>query len=217
MPELLLKPVYPKLPTPSTPGKPSAFHPKKPFAIAPRGPRHLRLGQHPLRIGVGPGEPPPGFVAPTTHNSREEWAPYWAIAMHLDDPHDPRTPPFTGSRIGNWNYQTVEGAGMGGRIPGGSVTDFQVKTPTGWIGIRLDTERWHIFAGPNQQLKDLFIKTHTRSVQKTITIFSQDYVEDETGEAIMKIIALALRGIEYPNPIRFGTARRTRPRIITPR
>jgi hypothetical protein len=204
-------PVNPLLPKLPKPGKPSAFHPPRPFAVAPKGPKHLRLGQHPIRIGVGPGEPPEGFVG--AHTSREEWLVYWAIATHLDDPKDPRVPPFTGSRIGRWHYQALEGAGMGGRIPGGSVTDYQVQTPTGWIGIRLDTERWHIFAGPNQQLKDLFIKTHTRSVQKTVTVYSQDFVEDETGAAVMKVVALALRGIEMPNPIRSGLARRTRPRI----
>lgn len=205
-------PFLPKLPKPS---KPSPFHPKKPFSVAPRGPKRLHLGQHPVYMDAGPGEPPEGFVG--AHTSREEWWVYWAIAKHLNDPKDPRVPPFTGSRVGNWNYQALEGAGAGGRIPGGSVTDYQVKTPTGWIGIRLDTERWHIFAGPNQQLKDLFIKTHTKSVQQTVTIFSQDFIEDESGEAVMKVVALALRGIEYPNPIRFGTARRTRPHIARPR
>jgi hypothetical protein len=150
------------------------------------------------------------------HTSREEWLVYWAIAKHLDDPKEPRQPPFTGSRVGNWHFQALESSSgvAAGRVPGGSVTDFQVKTPTGWIGIRLDTERWHIFAGPNQQLKDLFIKTHAKSVQKTVTVYSQDFVEDESGEAVMRVIALALRGIEYPNPIRTGTARRTRPRIV---
>jgi hypothetical protein len=209
-------PLLPKLPKPS---RPSAFHPKRPFSIAPRGPKHLRLGQHPFRIGVGPGEPPPGFVG--VWGSREEWLVYWAIATHKQDPKDPRVPPFTGSRVGTWVYQSPQSPSvtsqMGGRVPGGSVTDYQVQTPTGWIGIRLDTERWHVFAAPNQQLKDLFIKTHSRAVQKTVTLFSQDFVEDETGEAVMRVTALALRGIEMPNPIRFGTARRTRPRVVMPR
>jgi hypothetical protein len=201
-------PLLPKLPRPS---KPSPFHPKKPFAIAPRGPRHLHLGQHPLIVGVGPGEPPPGFVG--AHTSREEWMVYWAIATHKNDPVNPRVPPFTGSRIGDWFYQAAD---AGGRVPGGSVTDYQVRTPTGMIGIRLDTERWHIFAGPNQQLKDLFIKTHVKSLQKVVTIYSQDFLRadpSEQAEALMKVVALALRGIEYNNPIRSGTAQRRRGRV----
>lgn len=209
-------PTNPLLPKVKTPGKPSPFHPPRPFAVAPRGPKHLHLGQYPHRIGGFPWEPPPGFVSGKSHNSREEWPVYAAIALHLDDPHDPTQPPFTGSRVGAWSYQTPEvlASGMGGRIPGASVSDFQVKTPTGWIGLRLDTERWHIFAPPNQQLKDLYIKTHIRSVQKVVTIYSQDFIGDESGEAVMRVVALALRGIEYPNPIRAGTARRTRPRIV---
>lgn len=198
-------PLLPKLPKPKQVMK---LRVERPFPVAPRGWKHLRLGVRPVRIGIGPGEPPEGFVG--AHTSREEWLVYWAIATKLNDPKDPRIGPFTGSRIGDWNYQKIEG---GGRIPGGSVTDFQVRTPTGWIGIRLDTERWHIFAGPNQQLKDLFIKTHVRSVQKIVTVYSQDFVEDDTGEAVMKVVALALRGIEYMNPIKSGLARRTRPRI----
>jgi hypothetical protein len=201
-------PLLPKLPKP---GKPSAFHPKKPFAIAPKGPKHLHLGERPDYIGVGPGPPPPGFVS--AHTSGEEWQVYWAIANHLKDPRDPRVPPFTGGRTGNWFFQAKD---AGGRVAGGSVTDYQIKQPYGWLGIRLDTEKWHIFAGPNQQLKDLFIKTHVRSVQKIVTIYSQDFVgRDETGEAVMKVVALALRGIEMMNPIRAGNAQRRRGRAAT--
>jgi hypothetical protein len=201
-------PLLPKLPKPSTP---SALHPKKPFPVAPKGPKHLHLGQHHTLIGVGPGEPPPGFVG--AHTSRDEWQVYWAISIHKHDPIDPRVPPFTGSRRGEWFYQAKE---SGGRIPGGSVTDYQVQTPTGWLGIRLDTEKWHIFAGPGQQQKDLFIKTHTKSLQKTVTIYSQDFLrtdESEQAQALMKIVALALRGIELVNPIRSGTAQRRRSRV----
>jgi hypothetical protein len=202
-------PTLPKIPGL---GKPQRLPTLKRFAVHPTGPRHLHLGQRPTRIGIGPGEPPPGFVISTAHNSKTEWLVYWAIATLLDDPHDPRQPPFTGSRLGNWTVQVMED---GGRVSGGSVTDFQVKTPTGWIGIRVDTERWHTMAAPNQQLKDLFLKTHVKALQKVITIYEQHFIEDSgpqgTGQAVCRVVALALRGIELANPIRAGTARRTRP------
>lgn len=187
-------------------GKPKSPPKMKRFAVAPTGPEHLRLGQRPARIGVGPGPPPAGFIG--AHTSGEEWQLYWAFATILKDPKDPRQPPFTGSRVGNWFFQVQE---QGGRVPAGSVSDFQLKTPNGWIIVRLDTERWHIFAGPNQQLKDLFLKTHLRS-GKVVTVYSQDFVHDTSGEAVCRVAALALKGIEMPNPIRHGTAIRRRMR-----
>ena len=179
------------------------------FAVKPRGPEHLKLGVRPARLGIGPGEPPIGFVG--AHTSRSEWVIYWAIWTVRDTPGDPRKPPFIGAPDGTWTFQTMDSA-VGGRVPGGSVTDFQVQTPTGWIAIRLDTERWHIFASPNQQAKDLFIKTHLKAVQKVVTIFEQDFIADDTGEAACRLVALAMRGIEMMNPIRAGTAIRRRPR-----
>lgn len=179
------------------------------FSIKPRGPRHLHLGQRATHVGLGPGEPPIGFVG--AHTSRTEWLVYWGLAVKTGKPKDPRVPPFVGAPDGSWRYQVSDDI-VGGRIPGGSVTDFQVQTPTGWIGIRVDTERWHIFAGANQQMKDLFIKTHLKGVQKVITLYEQDFISDDTGAAVIALVALALQGIEKGNPILTGTARRQRPK-----
>lgn len=189
-------------------GKPKKARKLKKFSIAPRGPKHLKLGVRPARIGIGPGEPPIGFVTPSTHNSRSEWLVYWALAKHHNDPKDPRQPPYTGSRLGVWFYQVQE---QGGRVPAGSVSDFQVKTPRGWIIIRQDTERWHIFANAVTQMKDLFLKTHLKT-GKVVTVYDQYFIHDDTGAAVMKVVALALKGIEMPNPIRTGTAIRRRPK-----
>jgi hypothetical protein len=188
-------------------GKPSKLPKPKRFPIKPTGWEHLKLGVRPLRIGIGPGEPPPGFVG--AHTSRTEWLVYWALFRKLAPDANPRQPPFTGIP-GVFVYQKIDD---GGRVPGGSVTDMQVATPTGWIGLRIDTERWHIFAGPNQQAKDLFIKTHLRAVQRVVTLYEQDFIADDTGEAVCKVVALALRGIELMNPIRSGLAQRRRPYI----
>ena len=203
----------PTLPKIAGVGKPAKLPSIKKFAVRPTGPEHLKLGQYPTRIGIGPGEPPEGFVVPTSHNSKTEWLIYWALATLLDDPKDPRQPPFNGSRTGQWVVQIFE---QGGRVPGGSVTDFAVQTPTGWIGIRVDSERWHTMAGPNQQIRDLFLKTHVKSLQKVITVYEQHFIEDSgpqgTGQAVCRVVALALKGIELPNPIRAGTAYRVRPK-----
>lgn len=188
-------------------GKPPRLPKPQRFPIKPTGPEHLRLGRRPLRVGIGPGEPPIGFVG--AHTSRTEWLVYWALFRLLAPNRNPRTPPFTGI-LDVFAYQKIDD---GGRIPGGSVTDFQVKTPTGWIGIRVDTERWHIFADPTQQAKDLFIKTHLKAVQKVVTIYEQDFIADDTGEAVCTVVALALKGIERMNPIRSGLAQRRRPTL----
>ncbi|MHB1330199.1 MAG: hypothetical protein ACYC2K_18520 [Gemmatimonadales bacterium] len=147
-----------------------------------------------------------GFVG--AHTSRTEWLVYWALSKKFGDPKDPRIPPYTGSRLGTWFYQVMD---QGGRVPAGSVSDFQVKTPFGWIIMRLDTERWHIFASAAQQMKDLFLKTHLKT-GKVVTLYEQDFIHDDTGEAVMKVVSLALKGLELPNPIRTGQALRRRPK-----
>jgi hypothetical protein len=187
-------------------GKPKKAKRLQKFSIFPRGWRHLKLGVRRARIGIGPGDPPLGFVG--AHTSRTEWLVYWALAKKFGDPKDPRQAPFTGSRLGTWFYQVMD---QGGRVPAGSVSDFQVKTPLGWIIMRVDTERWHIFASAAQQAKDLFLKTHLKT-GKVVTLYEQDFIADDTGEAVMKVVALALKGLELPNPIRTGQALRRRPK-----
>lgn len=170
--------------------------------IRPTGPEHLHLGRRPQIVG-GPGNPPEGFVGVWT--SIPEWYVYWALCRLTEPQKDPRKPPFWGGE--RFRYQKEE---EGGRVPGGSVTDFAVSTPGGWIGIRLETERWHIWTTADQQMKDYQIKTHLRAMKKVISIYDQHFLFDPSGQAVIRVVSLALKEIELPNPIRWGNAQRIR-------
>jgi hypothetical protein len=99
-----------------------------------------------------------------------------------------------------------------GRVPGGSVSDFVFLPATGTrvIVMRVQTDRFHINAGSNTQMRDLFIRDHLRGVEKVIDIYSSDFMHDLSGDAACRMVALAAKGIEMPSPIRYRTALRTR-------
>jgi hypothetical protein len=180
--------------------------------IFPTGPRIYDLSTRPQRI-AGPQEPPPNSPFLGAHGSKDEWDFYWALATIKKDPKNPRQPPFTGGET--WLYQKAESPteiGLGrGRVTGGSVSDFVILGPTGRnLVIRIQTERFHIFTDANQQMKDLFIRDHLRGVEKVVDVYSSDWLGDPSGEAVCRIAALALKGIQLPSPIRDRTALRVR-------
>lgn len=149
-------------------------------------------------------DPPPGFVG--AHTSREEWVVYRAFAAVTGTPRAPRNPPYTGGAT--WTYQkAVEG---GRQTRGGSVTDFVYVGPTGEIGVLLDTERWHVFAGPEKQATDRMLKARASRYMQIATIYSQDILGDPTGKAACEAVAKAIRGISGADVIATGTARRVR-------
>lgn len=197
----------PGLPKFKQTGRPPRNRSKAP--VFPKGPRHLRLGSKPGHTG-GPGEPPAGFI--TAHNSSEEWWVYWGFATLYKDPPNPRIPPFTGGL--HWGYQRPEApteGGMGiGRVAGGSVSDFVIEENGTSRVVRLQTERFHIFASPTVQERDFGINVHLRGVEDVIDIYSQDFLEDETGATLCKILALAIKGIQWLPPTGARTALRTR-------
>ena len=170
--------------------------------LRPTGPASLKLGQYAIYVG-GPGIPPDGFVGVWT--SKTEWYVYWALCRLTEPGKDPRKPPFDGGRF--FQYQKIE---SGGRVPGGSVTDFAIATPTGWIGLRVETERWHVWTTADQQMKDLSITTHLKAMQRVVRVWDQYFIGDESGQEVMRVVSLALKGIEMPNPIKWGTAQRVR-------
>jgi hypothetical protein len=170
----------------------------------PQGRRFLKLGSKPLQTGIGPGEPPEGFVGVWT--SKTEWYVYWALCRLTEPNKNPRLPPFAGGS--RFTYQKAE---KGGRKPGGSVTDFVVLAPIGYIGIRVETERWHIWTTSDQIMKDAYIREHIASTEKTIRVYDQHFIGDPSGDSVMRVMAMALKGVEMPSPIKMGTAQRVRP------
>lgn len=173
------------------------------FAVFATGPRLYGLAKDPARIS-GPGPPPPGFVGPTT--SLSEWICYWALSRCFDDPEEPRNPPFFGGR--DWAYQiAVEG---GRRERGGAVVDFIIYLPGEKVGIRLQTERFHIYAGAQKQAYDI-VQGQVLSRFMTIKdIYEQDLLGGTNGDKAVQLIVDTLGGRARINPITSQRARRVR-------
>lgn len=191
-------------PLPKMGGRYSRPKPLRKVPTRPMGPRIYRLGQKPRRADGGPGEPPIGFVTP--HTSKTEWVVYWAMAKVLGTPLNPRKPPFTGGS--NWQYQKSVGGGR--RVRGGQVLDFVVFSGVKSIGIRVETERFHIFTNATTHAYDFYLRTHAVGVDEVVAIYDSDFLGDTSGRAACAVVARAVKGEQDPNPIRLGTARRIR-------
>lgn len=173
--------------------------------IRPKGPKIYKLIKRPDVIGVGPGLPPPGFVTP--HTSKSEWRYYWALAKIFNDPVHPRQPPFNGGRL--WSYQAaVDGRFV--RDIGSSVVDFTVIQGLRVLGLRIQTERWHVMANSAKVWKDFFAKTHSNEVDLIIDLYDQYSLADISGEATILQVKNALKGNQEPDPLKAGTALRVR-------
>jgi hypothetical protein len=184
-------------------GKVQALEPLRRHPMRFTGPRDLKLQSDPVVIG-GPGEPPEGFV--TAHTSKTEWVWYWASAKVLKDPPDPRKPPFVGGA--NWSYQTPLN---GGRVIGGQVTDFvYLLSNNKTLGVRIQTEHWHIMASAETQMNDFLLKADQQALDQIIDAFDQDWMWDPTGKAACIAVANAIKGIQPISPIIAGTAQRIR-------
>lgn len=172
-------------------------------AVRFTGPRGLQLQKDPEQR-AGPGEPPEGFV--TAQTSGDEWIIYWAMAKVLRDPKDPRKPPYTGGA--NWEYQSSVD---GGRVVGGQVVDYVYMHPKGkTIGIRLQSERFHVMVDAATQLQDFFLKTSQRAIDQIVDIYSQDYLSDTSGRAACVVVANALKGNQAFAPPFAGRSQRVR-------
>lgn len=197
-------PVVPKLATRRRSVRPPRI---RSFPVLPKGPRLYQQEIGSDRVS-GPGEPPPGFL--TFTNSRSEWTIYWALSIVLKFPENPRRGPFIGWP-GLWSYQTpVDG---GRAIRGGQVIDFVVESPAtgnGTLAIRIQTERYHLFAPTSKQATDQVLLTRLARFSRVADIFEQDFTTDDSGQAAVLEVKRAVYGGRPSNPLRANTARRIR-------
>lgn len=175
------------------------------FTVFSEGPRLLGLGKSPVQVG-GPGLPPAGFVGPTT--SASEWIVYWALARIFNDPPGDRVrlAPFFGGT--DWGYQI--NAQNGRRSRGGSVVDFEVFLPGEDVGVRLQTWRFHIAAGPKKQGYDLVQAEDLSRFMVIKDVFEQDILGDPTGAKAIRTMVDLLGGRFRINPITSQRARQQR-------
>lgn len=176
--------------------------------VFPAGSRELGLRQRRVHTG-GPGAPPDGFVTATT--SGVEWVWYWASAVYLESPPDPRKPPFIGDGI-TWGFQVPTDM-LDVRSLGSYVSDFVYYQPTGNLVVRLDTSFHHLTNDPEQFARDLYQKNHGGQDNVIVISAYDTFLTDPTGRAAVAAVADALAGREPISPIRGGTARPVRDAI----
>jgi hypothetical protein len=162
------------------------------------GPRHMRLFEAPENRTNLFTNVPPAFVG--AHNSTTEWMVYAALAVITKSPKDPTLPPYVGGDT--WYYQKAQDGGRAER--GGSVTDFLVDTGYHRVGINVDTQRWHLMAGPEQMTRDFFLRTHTKSVDFFVVIYDYDFIHDPSGQAVCAVVQKALKLEQNADPLRGG-------------
>ena len=185
--------------------RPRPLRPDK-HTIKPRGPMWAWKVMKVDSVGWGPGDPPPGFV--TAHTSASEWRYYWAVCKATGSPKDCRKPPFVGGD--NWIYQAAVD-GMFTRAVASQVIDFVVNMEGLRIGLRIQTERWHVMASSMVQERDKWLKNSTKGVDVMIDLFDQWSIGDPSGKAVIDQVVKALRLVPDPDPLTNGTARQVRP------
>lgn len=165
--------------------RPQIPKPPRP-TIFPSGPKGLGLERKPTIIG-GPGEPFPGFLG--QNNSLDEWFPYWSLMKILG-------PEGESSR---WFYQKSE---MGGRhLPGGSVLDFSIELGYPLIGMRVQTERFHVGVPSAKRAYDYEQKIFlSQSGYNVYDLFSHQYLHDLTGQSCIRLVYGILNGQTQPDP-----------------
>lgn len=177
--------------------------PMRTVSRIPTGPRMYRKLDDP-QIEGGPGEPPPGFVTPTT--SKTEWVAFWATWKATNAPGDPRKGPWTGPPTGEFAYQSWE---LGGRKQlGGAVVDLVIYTQDIPIGCRIVTEYFHIFAGAQKAAMDLTQAIELGRSMTVVDVYDYEFLPlDAQG---LVIYFKQAYGMIKSNPISSATARRNR-------
>jgi len=175
-------------------------------SVAGTGPKIYSYGGQVVRIG-GPGEPPPGFVTPTT--SKSEWFVYWAFCRLLGIPDgDMRRYPFFGDHEGN---QGRFGYQIGSRGAGGAVVDFLYYAAAGrYIAMRVQTERYHYYVGADRQVFDAIQFANLSKKFDVVDLVEFKWISDLTGKAVIDAVRSGMRGRGEVDPIASGTVRRIR-------
>lgn len=174
-------------------------------AALPSGPRMYKpvpLDEQP--ISSGPGQPPGGFLQPST--SLSEWYIYWGLSRLFNNPPDPRQPPFYGGWP-DWGYQSALYGGRHG--PGGAVADFLVYnpgSPKNTVVLRVVTEYWHLYTPNAKHASDEMQKLALSAEYTVIDVYDFDFINDPSGQETIITLKNVLGFVERPNPLWLGTS-----------
>lgn len=176
---------------PPTPRRDSA--PQAPHRPAtPTGPKRYRLDAEVIVVG-GPGPAPPGFVTATT--SYPEWMWFWAMTK-LKGPMGPAN---------GWAYQDAQAGGRS--MPGGSIVDFVVFDRVPRLAIRIQTERFHQAFGAAKIGYDIEQMITLERLGFTVAnVWDQDFANDPSGKAVLRVCREVLGGIHQRDPIATGNS-----------
>lgn len=166
----------------------------------PAGPKFIPKHEE---LVSGPGMSPPGFVV-GGKNSESEWPLFWSLATIFKNPLDPRKPPFVGG-FPDWGYQVPIG-GQHTREIGSAVLDYVVWAYGTPIGIRLQSERWHVFTDSRKHAYDAFQRFTLEKGARIIDVFEDEFLPVGDGQRAIIVMKRALNLIEKVNPIVSGTA-----------
>ena len=152
----------------------------------------------------GPGESPPGFVG--NKKSESEWPVYWGFAKVFRNPIDPRVPPFFGGAP-DWAYQSEQNTLFG--ISGATNVDFVVFQPPTIIGVRIQSERYHLFSSSEKQAYDEQQKAALEAAGVSVfDLYEDEYLKDPSGQAVIIACKRAIGRLSSLNPLTSGTALR---------
>lgn len=189
------------------PDRPSNRPPRLRHApVFGRGPRFLK-GKA-IRTG-GPGQPPPDFVTNTT--SASEWFWFWASKRILDPTEDPRNPPFIGGR--GWYYQSQALSRIKDSYAKSVSTNIDFVYELGYpaIAVRIQSFRYHEAVPAFKQAYDFIQLTRLSSVYQVYDTFEEDWLSDDTGEAVIISLKAALGLVREQSPLTSGQTLLIRP------
>jgi hypothetical protein len=154
-----------------------------------------------LRLVVVPEEGPEAFVRSnpqlfaTASTSRDEGYAYWALLKLIGEPRE------VGRNGMVWYYQSKVGGAS--NLPGGAIVDFVIETngPNPLIGIRVVTPHFHLNAGAGKRATDLEqALALVNQDMMVVDVFSQNYIYDKSGKAVIKSMSRAINGMEDFGP-----------------
>jgi hypothetical protein len=160
-------------------------------AVIPRGSREFQnLMRQPQGVYYGPGPQEEQYKSGTTSDT--EFYIIWALRQIF------KNYPNGGEGI-FWDYQKSQ---QGGRhLPGGSVLDFILWGRPYNIGIRIQGTYWHFGRGEDQLADDFSQKIRLNGGGLVIVdIYEQDFINDPSGYAAIRVVLLAMERQENYNP-----------------